>query len=303
MNTDNNLSLTTASAGIYTDFDGLTRLRGQAAEQTGEANKEVAQQFEALFLQIMLKSMRDASQLSESTDGDQTRFYQDMFDKQVAIDMASGQGIGLAAVIERQLGGSTMAAPALQQPLMPKAFASVTEQNWQPGGEDDFIRDLWPQAVEVAAEIGIDPEVLIAQSALETGWGQKVMKDPQGQSSLNLFGIKADDRWQGDHVKVATLEYRDGIAQQEMATFRSYASRAESMRDYVSFLKENPRYQQALDNAADADTFVAKLQSAGYATDPAYANKISAILQRDSFVQTVADLKMSPAAEKTGYSF
>ena len=297
MNTDNSLSLTTATAGIYTDFDGLTRLRGQAAEQTPESKKEVARQFEALFIQIMLKSMRDASQLSESTDGDQTRFYQDMFDKQVSLDLASGSGIGLASVIERQLG----VVPSVQAPA-DKIFTDTAEQNWKPDGEEAFVRDLWPQAVDVAAELGVDPEVLIAQSALETGWGQKMIRDQHGQTTLNLFGIKADDRWQGERASVSTLEYRDGIARQEHAAFRSYASRADSMQDYANFLRENPRYQQALDSAGDAKNYLQELQRAGYATDPAYANKISAIMQRDLFVQTVAELKVSENISQPDFS-
>lgn len=286
MNSENSMSLSTATAGIYTDFDGLSRLKGQAAEQTPEAKKEVAQQFEALFIQIMLKSMREASQLSESTDGEQTRFYQDMFDKQIALNLASGSGIGLAAVIERQLGGDVAARPASA-----RSFSDPVEQHWKPHNPQAFIEDLWPFASKAAEELGVDPEVLLAQSALETGWGQKVITDEQGLSSLNLFGIKADGRWQGDHATVTTLEFRDGVAQQERASFRSYPSRADSMSDYVDFIKNGSRYALALANASDAGSYLNALQQAGYATDPAYARKISGIMSDDAFVQTVADLK------------
>lgn len=303
MDTNNSLS-STNSAGIYTDFDGLARLRGQAVEKSPEANKEVAQQLEAMFLQIMLKSMRDASQLSESTDGDQTRFYQDMFDKQIALELASGQGIGMAAVIERQLSGTNNT----QQPeptvdVTPGTFTNNSEQNWKPENQQTFIKDLWPEAVQVAKQLDIEPEVLIAQSALETGWGQKMIKDHQGHNALNLFGIKAGDNWQGNRANVATLEYRDGIAQKEVAAFRAYESRADSMKDYVSFLTENPRYQRALQSSGDAENFAMELQNAGYATDPAYADKISAILNRDSFVKTIEDLKLSQIEAKTNYRF
>ncbi len=311
MNTNNNL--TSVNAGIYTDFDGLSRLRGQAVEKSPEANKEVSQQLEALFLQIMLKSMRDASQLSESTDSDQTRFYQDMFDKQIALDLASGQGIGMAAVIERQLSGITPSpqttAPAITrsydqaEPVTGKSFINSIEQNWKPENQKAFIKDLWPEAVNVAKKLDINPEVLIAQSALETGWGQKMITDQQGQNALNLFGIKADNGWQGHRVNVTTLEYRDGIAQKEVAAFRSYNSRAESMEDYVSFLKTSPRYQQALQSTDNAETYVTELQKAGYATDPAYADKINDIMHRDSFIKTVEQLKLSQASEKIIYRF
>lgn len=292
------MSLTTATAGIYTDFDGLTRLRGQAAENSPEANKEVAKQFEAIFIQIMLKSMRDASQLSESTDGDQTRFYQDMFDKQVALDLASGKGIGLASVIERQLGGADTTAS-----FDSKSFANTTEKHWQPDTRKTFVEDLWPEATEAANKLGVDPEVLVAQAALETSWGTKVIRDQNGDTTLNLFGIKANSQWQGDRANVSTLEYRDGIAQQERATFRSYASRSESLNDYASFLMDNPRYQKALANTTDSETFLQELQHAGYATDPSYANKISDIMKRDSFVQTVAELKADKYFHKPDFSF
>lgn len=298
MNSDNNMSLASATAGIYTDFDGLARLRGKAAEQLPEVNKEVAKQFEAVFIQMMLKSMRDASQLSESTDGDQTRFYQDMFDKQIALDISSGQGIGLAAVIERQLGG--VEAMDLSTP---KSFTNAVEQHWTPDSKETFVRDLWPHASEVAAELGVDPEVLIAQAALETNWGKKVIKDQQGESTLNLFGIKADDYWQGHRAQVSTLEYRGGIAQREQATFRSYESRSDSMKDYANFLMKNPRYQQALSHVTDGEKFLQELQRAGYATDPAYADKISDIMKRDSFVQTVSGLKVAENIQKHDFSF
>ncbi len=297
MTSDNSMPLTTATAGIYTDFDGLSRLKGQASEQTPEAKKEVAQQFEALFIQIMLKSMRDASQLSESTDGDQTRFYQDMYDKQIALDLASGSGIGLAAVIERQLGGDVDAKPSSA-----KLFSDLVEQHWKPDNQQAFIKDLWPFASKAAEELGVEPEVLIAQSALETGWGQKVITDEHGLSSLNLFGIKADGRWQGDHATVTTLEFREGVAQQERASFRSYPSRADSMSDYVDFIKNGSRYASALANASGAGSYLNALQQAGYATDPAYAQKISGIMSDDAFVQTVADLKTTAGFRQTGFS-
>ena len=297
MNSDNSMSLSTASAGIYTDFDGLTRLKAEASEQTPESKKEVARQFEALFIQIMLKSMRDASQLSESTDGDQTRFYQDMYDKQIALDLASGSGIGLAAVIERQLGGDVAASPSSA-----KLFSDPVEQHWKPDNQQAFIKDLWPFASKAARELGVEPEVLIAQSALETGWGQKVITDEHGLSSLNLFGIKADGRWQGDHATVTTLEFRDGVAQQERASFRSYPSRDDSMSDYVDFIKNGSRYASALANASDAGSYLNALQQAGYATDPAYAQKISGIMSDDAFVQTVAGLKTTAGFRQTGLS-
>jgi flagellar protein FlgJ len=145
----------------------------------------------------------------------------------------------------------------------------------------EFVETLMPYAEQAADELEVAPQVLIAQAALETGWGQHVQKLPNGKSSYNLFNIKADSRWNGDSLKVKTLEYRDGIAQQERASFRAYDSYAESFRDYVDFIKTNPRYEMALDTVADPEGYVKGLQDAGYATDPHYADKVINIYQRE----------------------
>ena len=297
-----------SSAGLYTDFSGLARLRSQASQQTPGANREVAEQFEALFLQSMLKAMRDASQMSESTDGEQTRFYQEMFDKQIALDLSRTSSLGLANALEQQFNGSVniqhsrglSSVPAMNRPvtlnsLQPEQLETAVP--WAPDSPEAFTRELWPHAVDAAAQLGVAPEVLVAQSALETGWGKKVIQQQTGASSFNLFGIKADHRWQGEHVTVDTLEFRDGIAQREKADFRAYTSIAESMQDYVNFLQNNPRYERALQNSADAGSYLHELQRAGYSTDPEYASKIKAIIVRESFDNTVSEIQLqSPAA-------
>jgi len=299
-----------SSAGLYTDFSGLARLRSEASQKSPEANREVAQQFEALFLQSMIKAMRDASQMSDSTDGEQTRFYQEMFDKQIALDLSRTGSLGLANALEQQFNGVSnlqlnnrggnyssvngfpVVTAAHNQPSQPVA-------SWTPATPEDFTRELWPHAVEAAKQLGVAPEVLVAQSALETGWGKKVIQHPQGQqqghSSFNLFGIKADHRWQGERVTVDTLEFRDGIAQREKADFRAYESIADSMQDYVNFLNDNPRYQHALQNSADPASYLHELQKAGYSTDPEYASKIQAIINRESFDNTISQIQLKPA--------
>jgi flagellar protein FlgJ len=141
-----------------------------------------------------------------------------------------------------------------------------------------FVQALWPHAQKAAAALGTQPEVLIAQSALETGWGRAVMQHGDGRPSYNLFGIKADSRWAGERVYSQTMEFRDGVMQRERAAFRSYDSLAEGFKDYVAFLQENPRYRQALEAAQDGPAYVRELQAAGYATDPEYAQKINAIM-------------------------
>ncbi len=286
------------SAGIYTDMSGLAKLRAQASQQSPEANKEVARQFEALFVQTMLKAMRDASHFSESTDSEQTRFYQDMYDKQIALDLARNGGVGLAAIIERQLGVPGADAASAGFPRLAPSATNATPaaaRHWKPPSQEAFIEDLWPHASRSAKDLGVSADVLIAQAALETGWGRKMIPDHRGGSTFNLFGIKAGRDWQGEQVSVATVEYRDGIAQREYASFRSYASLAESMQDYVQFLKQNPRYQAALEKAGDTGQFLQELQKAGYATDPAYADKISDIMKRESFAKAVAEMNEASA--------
>ncbi|WP_018873725.1 flagellar assembly peptidoglycan hydrolase FlgJ [Thioalkalivibrio sp. ALJ16] len=176
------------------------------------------------------------------------------------------------------------AEPQLQ-PVGPQRPEPITEPSsrsgavqqapiaWPPQGPAEFVRTLEPLARDAAAELGVEPGILLAQSALETGWGRHVPSRVDGQPSFNLFGIKADSRWDGDHVSVGTLEFRDGVAQREQARFRAYADPSESFADYVDFIRSNPRYHRAL-QAGDDSQYIRELQAAGYATDPAYADKV-----------------------------
>jgi flagellar protein FlgJ len=154
----------------------------------------------------------------------------------------------------------------------------------------EFVKKLYPIAEEVASTIGVDPRVLLAQSALETGWGRKMIAMPDGSNSHNLFGIKADSRWTGEQATVNTVEYRGGIAAPEKASFRSYGSYEDSFRDYVKFLQENPRYQEALEQSHDAKSFAQGLQNAGYATDPVYAKKIDSVMNSKTMRFGLAEL-------------
>ena len=286
-------------AQVYTDFSGLAALKARAREDQEAALDQVTRQFESLFLQMMLKSMRDASPGGGLMDSKQSDFYRDMYDKQIAMDMAQKQGIGLADVLKRQLGGGGVSA--LQDGLSPEDYIGMpilakpaNNSSRAIGGPDNvatkgpsiqldgspeaFLGKLWPAAEEAAAKLNLAPEALLAQAALETGWGRHVMQHREGDSSHNLFGIKADSRWQGDKVRVTTLEYRDGVALNTRANFRAYGSFEESFSDYVNFVQRNPRYQAALDQTSDPEAYFSALQDAGYATDPAYADKIQRIL-------------------------
>ncbi|MCP4406973.1 MAG: flagellar assembly peptidoglycan hydrolase FlgJ [Gammaproteobacteria bacterium] len=294
------------TANIYTDFQGLAKLRQQAHSNDPQALKETTRQFEGLFIQAMLKSMRQTTTGEGLFDSDQVKFYQQMLDQQLSVDLGRGQGIGLAKVLYRQLGGVPEEASTpkpLNWPYSTTVVASerleATDQNntTAPDGQklsqDQFVQRLWPAAEKAGRSLGVAPEVLIAQAALETGWGQHMVHDAKGESSHNLFGIKADRRWQGPWMGMRTLEYQDGIAVQGRAAFRAYGSVEASFVDYVRFLQQNPRYGSVLEQGQNPEAFLQGLQEAGYATDPNYASKIRSILSMPSFQQTVAQLKHS----------
>ena len=311
--------MNTADASIYTDFQGLAKLRTAAQKDSGDALEETAQQFEALMMQMMLKSMRQASFGEDLTENDQSLFYRDMYDQQIAIHLAKSGGLGLSEVIKRQLGGgSEHAQPpgkvlsdyrrqaAMMVPVstgsaidknttsspVPAVSVSSVEKSAEPAidSPEAFLRHLWPMAQEAAILLGQEPDTLLAQAALETGWGKKMIRTGDGNNSFNLFGIKADQRWSGGKAIVPTLEYEDGVAVRQKAAFRAYDSFADSFKDYASFLQSNPRYQPAL-KANDGGSYLSSLQEAGYATDPRYAEKIKAILDRPETKQILAQLK------------
>ena len=327
----------------YTDFGRLADLRRQAQADPEKALSAVARQFESLFIKMMLKSMREAGFGDPYFDSSRQELYRDMFDNQISLEMARGQGIGLAEALSRQLGryvhgtteGGESGEPgrtsgSIPPALMParatesrlpeaaansgKAIEPETEPVWEAlpdvlpaaassrrpeavdlppfAGPDDFVQRLWPHAQAAAGDLGVSPRVLIAQAALETGWGRHITRDAGGRSSNNLFNIKADARWDGPSVIVSTLEFRDGLPRREFARFRAYDSIADSFRDYVNFLRGNPRYERALAKADEPEAFVTELQQAGYATDPRYAEKIIDILRRDTWQVAEAGMEV-----------
>ena len=163
-----------------------------------------------------------------------------------------------------------------------------------------FSQQLYPAARQAASMLGVDPRLLLSQAALETGWGQRMISGNRGENSFNLFGIKADASWQGPKVWVDTLEYRDGVAVRERAAFRAYGSYEESFADYARFIREQPRYQEALRQAGTPRGYIQALQQAGYATDPDYARKVMAIYRGDSIQQAPLAMNQS-AAGTTSY--
>lgn len=348
--------MTIGTAPVYTDFQGLSALRTEARNTPTEAVEEVASQFESLFVQMMLKSMRDATIEGGLFDSNQLDLYQQMFDQQVSLDISQRGGIGLAETLVTQMNGgpsgdkkqTRVERQESPQPIVSFNNTSVAIQRqvlglfsapangveaandtvparlippvvnirgdvnvedavtikdkktpWLPESPEEFIRNVWDHAVSAAKQLGLDPAVLVAQSALETGWGKKVIQAGEG-SSFNLFGIKAGGSWEGDSATVKTVEFRDGLAALEKATFRVYDSLAGAFSDYVDFLKGNPRYQQALNSVTDSKGFLVELQNAGYATDPQYAEKILGILGRSNYSSVINELKNSQQLPLSG---
>lgn len=290
-------------------------------ERSPEALKGAARQFEALFLQMVIKSMREASPKGGLFDSDQTRMFQQLHDQQMALQMAHGRGVGLADAIYRQLGGKgALDAPVAEAgssgpgaagrgfdvasiPRRPAVSAArvvadgkdgslagraaalgaavanevVSEVDALAGGTRAFVRQVWRHAQEASGSTGVPAQFMVAQAALETGWGRAVLKHTDGTSSHNLFNIKAGSSWKGPVVEVPVTEYANGRAYTEQARFRSYPSYAEAFRDYAKLVTTSPRYADVV-GQTDPAAFARSLQEAGFATDPSYADKLRRII-------------------------
>lgn len=365
---------TVSDSGAYTDLNRLAGMKnGEQRDSEGNVRR-VAQEFEALFINQIFKSMRSANEAVAKDslfDSDTTRHYQEMHDQQLSISLSrEGGGIGLADVLVRQMSrlrgeparsspfgtvvqqgesGADKAssknadeAPVSQAALLNRRRLSLPSRledrllagivsssegqlnngaDWvakkdssekalaepqkttprsvaQPplakgkaafASAQDFVQTMLPLAQEAADRIGVEPHYLVAQAALETGWGKSILRRSDGDSSFNLFGIKTHGQWQGEAARAVTSEYRDGQMVRETANFRAYDSYKQSFHDLVDFLQSNPRYQNALSKTDNSETFVRELQAAGYATDPQYARKINQIARKiDATYQTIA---------------
>jgi flagellar protein FlgJ len=326
----------TADAKVtnYMDLQGLTALRRDARAQDPAALREAARQFEAVFTRMMLESMRDASGGDPMFDSEESRFYRDMFDSQLSVEMTRGRGLGLAEMLVAQVKRSGLVAPAegsaVPAPVsLPVAITAVDPRTDTAGRQrmpgatslqaatlvpgiaaasrgpsgvaaasaagpsapaavralpvgrtptrQEFLDAILPAAEKAAAQLGVSPRNLIAQAALETGWGRHLPRSADGRISFNLFGIKATGGWRGASVASSTTEVLQGRAQRMVERFRAYSSVEESVADHTRLIGGSRRYQAVRGTGDDALAFGTALQRGGYATDPGYARKIVAV--------------------------
>lgn len=354
------INSTSPALDTWTELSGFHQLRAQARSDDGKsALPAVAKQFEAIFTQMMLKSMRDAnaSMGSDLAGSEQVNSYRDMFDQQLSLSLANGRnGLGIAEMLVRQLGGKPEAAEATVADAhgLPASTAGVLNANvrallqlgadrdttrgigaaddafgiampstadagspWRdtldriaqgaldvagtaakllPGGDPvSFVRALAPHAEMAAKKLGVSVRALLAQAALETGWGKHLPSHGDGSSSFNLFGIKAGSSWDGDKVSVPTLEYENGVAVRRRDQFRAYDSPSDSFSDYARLLTDSPRYAQVLGQGENIAGFARALVRGGYATDPSYAAKITAIANSPQMREALAALQQPGA--------
>lgn len=358
------------AASLAIESQGLDQLKLQAKRDPDKALAATAKQFEAMFLGMIMKSMREATPKDGLLDSEQTKTYTAMLDQQFAQQMAS-RGTGLAAALTRQLsqGKAPDAAPvgdmsstlqmstiamaklnlealavAPSQPAAPNFDVqplSLDEEAWGlPSGKGatmplaraplmaaiapaawptraaaaatppvniaaavaatpatgaaplsqtgDFVNRIWSHAVDAARSIGVRPQFMVGQAALESGWGKHEIRNADGSGTHNLFGVKAGRGWNGPSVEKVTTEYVNGVAHKTTARFRVYASYGEAFKDYAKLIGGNPRYAGVMAQAQDAQGFARGLQQAGYATDPSYADKLVRVINSTTMRQSLA---------------
>ncbi|MDD5299472.1 MAG: flagellar assembly peptidoglycan hydrolase FlgJ [Gallionella sp.] len=286
------------SANIALDAQSLDRLRAQAKQSPDQALKAAAQQFESVFLNMMLKSMREATPQDGVFDSEQTKMFTGMLDQQLAQGMAS-RGVGLADIMVKQLRGqmaadsgqkigpqSSTSDPRSLMGALPPAYSEMglagmgefppNSQNAQ----QEFVNRMLPHAMQASQASGVPPQLMLGQAALESGWGKREIRMADGSNSYNLFGIKANADWNGKVAEVMTTEYKNGVPSKQVEKFRAYSSYAEAFKDYASMLGNNPRYANVLQQGGDAAGMAQALQKAGYATDPKYADKLVSVMDR-----------------------
>lgn len=302
------------------DLKATAELRSKLAKDPQVGLKQAAQQFEGMLLQMMLKSMRDATPQDGLLNSDQTRFYTAILDQQLAQNLSAQGSLGFASQIEQQLGSALGdgyskkegGLDMLQQSLLTSQAASLsagfagasrnygTRSSLRSAGTDaaesvvgeasnpgEYVDRVWPHAVEAANSIGVPAQFLVAHSALESGWGKSEIRRADGSSTYNVFGIKAGRNWQGESVEVQTTEYVNGEPQTMRERFRVYNSYSEAFNDYANLLRNNARFSNVI-GQQDGTQFARSLQQSGYATDPAYASKLGRIINGSTLRQALA---------------
>lgn len=301
------------------DLGAAADLRLKARQDPQAGIGIAAQQFEGMLLQMVLKSMRDATPQDGPLDSDQTRFFTSLMDQQVAQNLSATGALGFAKLIEQQLGRNSTGATkdlgttleALQKSLLDsratpsaaaargRAEAAYSEpvRNAEavassavagvPATPSEFVSRVWPYAVEAGNRLGVPAQFVVAHGALESAWGKSEIRAADGSPSYNLFGVKAGRSWQGQTVDVTTTEYVGGVAQTSVERFRVYSSYGEAFNDYASLLRGNSRFSSVV-GQQDGAGFAGSLQQAGYATDPRYADKLTRIIDGTTLRQALA---------------
>ncbi|MGI4842018.1 MAG: flagellar assembly peptidoglycan hydrolase FlgJ [Janthinobacterium lividum] len=300
------------------DTKGLGELKQGARSGSPAALKEAATQFEAMFINMMMKSMREATPQEGIMDNQQSKMFTGMLDQQLSQNLAK-RGMGLADVLTRQLTSNQMGAQALAigadgvaagkaaaaaaamapldggmrpgmdaatmiktgatQPGAPVLPLTTASGRVQPAHVRNFQEKLHVHAAEAERATGVPAKFMLGQAALESGWGKRMIRNADGSSSNNLFGIKAGPGWKGKVATAVTTEYVNGVARQKVERFRAYDTPADSFKDYANMLAKNPRYEKVLGSGGDAAAFAHGLQRAGYATDPHYAAKLTRVIK------------------------
>ena len=278
---------TMANQALAADGRALNALKVQAGQNSPEAAREAAKQFESLFMREMIKSMREATMKSGLLDGAEGNLANDMYDQQLSVQMSGLPG-GLTEAIQRQLtrqmGGteaelSIPSTLSLDTSALRRTASTKNSTTPSPKGLDAFVQHHRATAERVAQDSGIPASFMLGQAGHETGWGKGEIRHKDGSAAYNLFGIKAGKNWTGKVAEVTTTEYINGVARKVTAKFRAYDSYEDSFRDYARLINDNPRYEKAREKVGSAVAYATELQKAGYATDPEYANKLSRAIQ------------------------
>lgn len=277
---------------LAVDSKSLDALRTQAKQAPDKALVAAAKQFEAVFMSMLMKSMRDATPQEGMFDSEQTKMFTSMLDQQLSQNVGGSRGIGLADMMVKQLsrqanyteqaGGAdeAMLKPAAAVPLVSARANTALPSAYNENVQQDFVQRMLPHATIASRETGLPAHQMIGQAALESGWGRREILMADGSNSYNLFGIKAGADWKGKVTEVKTTEYHHGVASKPVEKFRAYDSYADSFRDYAKLLSDNPRYAKVLEQGESVQGFARALQNSGYATDPKYAEKLVQVIGR-----------------------